>query len=150
MSDVNGKSDANGRSDGNGKLSKDRSARSLLLTILGEAVAPTGLGDEVAIPHAVVPGLERPLLALGASAQGIDFNAPDDRPAKLIFLLLMPPRAHDQEVRILAQIARAAIEPASRAKLLEAPTIAEVFAHFSRTQQPLPGRSTRRVSLADI
>jgi Kef-type K+ transport system membrane component KefB/mannitol/fructose-specific phosphotransferase system IIA component (Ntr-type) len=115
-----------------------------------EAVAPTGLGDEVAIPHAVVPGLERPLLALGASAQGIDFNAPDDRPAKLIFLLLMPPRAHDQEVRILAQIARAAIEPASRAKLLEAPTIAEVFAHFSRTQQPLPGRSTRRVSLADI
>jgi phenylacetic acid degradation operon negative regulatory protein len=42
LSDVNGKSDANGRSDGNGKLSKDRSARSLLLTILGEAVAPTG------------------------------------------------------------------------------------------------------------
>jgi Kef-type K+ transport system membrane component KefB/mannitol/fructose-specific phosphotransferase system IIA component (Ntr-type) len=115
-----------------------------------EAVAPTGLGDEVAIPHAVVPGLERPVLALGASAQGIDFNAPDDRLAKLIFLLLMPPRAHDQEVRILAQIARAAIEPASRAKLLEAATIAEVFAHFSRTQQPIPGRSTRRVSLADI
>jgi Kef-type K+ transport system membrane component KefB/mannitol/fructose-specific phosphotransferase system IIA component (Ntr-type) len=115
-----------------------------------EAVAPTGLGDEVAIPHAVVPGLERAVLALGASAEGIDFNAPDDRPAKLIFLLLMPPRAHDQEVRILAQIARAAIEPASRARLLEAATIAEVFAHFSRTQQPVPGRSTRRVSLADI
>ncbi|HSY22677.1 MAG TPA: cation:proton antiporter [Polyangiaceae bacterium] len=115
-----------------------------------EAVAPTGLGDEVAIPHAVVPGLERPVLALGASADGIDFNAPDERPAKLIFLLLMPPRAHDQEVRILAQIARAAIEPASRAKLLEAATLAEVFAHFSRTRQPMPGRSTRRVSLADI
>jgi len=127
-----------------------REARAVRAVLDREAVAPTGLGDEVAIPHAVLPGLERPVLALGASAQGIDFNAPDDRPAKLIFLLLMPPRAHDQEVRILAQIARAAIEPASRAKLLDAATLAEVFAHFSRTQQPAPGRSTRRVSLADI
>jgi mannitol/fructose-specific phosphotransferase system IIA component (Ntr-type) len=114
-----------------------------------EADAPTGLGDEVAVPHAVVPGLELPLLALGFAPQGIDFNAPDGIPSKIVFLLLMPPRAHDQEVRILAQIARAVIEPAGRERLLRAESVADVCALFAESEQRVGARS-RRASLADI
>jgi Kef-type K+ transport system membrane component KefB/mannitol/fructose-specific phosphotransferase system IIA component (Ntr-type) len=114
-----------------------------------EATAPTGLGDEVAIPHAVVPGLGHPVLALGTSRGGIDFNAPDGRPAKLVFLLLMPPRAHDQEVRILAQIARAVIEPSARARVLDATSLHELVLRISETR-PADSRSASRASLADI
>jgi Kef-type K+ transport system membrane component KefB/mannitol/fructose-specific phosphotransferase system IIA component len=91
-----------------------------------ELVAATGLGDEVAIPHAAVEGLEKPLLALGRSTQGIDFDAPDGKPARFVFLLLIPPREYDDEVRILASIARATYDARARAALVAATGIEEV------------------------
>ena len=101
-----------------------RSARDAVLE--RELVAATGLGDEVAIPHAAVDGLERPLLALGRSTAGIDFDAPDGRPARFVFLLLIPPKEYDVEVRILASIARATFDARSRDDLVAASGIEEV------------------------
>jgi Kef-type K+ transport system membrane component KefB/mannitol/fructose-specific phosphotransferase system IIA component (Ntr-type) len=115
-----------------------------------EAMAPTGLGGEVAVPHAAVQGLQRPVLGLGCSREGIDFNAPDGIPARIVFLLLMPPRAYDQEVRILAAIASAVIEPDARERLLRAHTLDEALAVVSATPLPIETRRPRRASLADI
>lgn len=117
-----------------------------------ELVAATGLGDEVAIPHAAVEGLERPLLALGRSTHGIDFDAPDGRPARFVFLLLIPPKEYDEEVRILASIARATYDARSRADLVAASGIEEVTRVLSesakRTREsmrpPASGRKKRR------
>jgi Kef-type K+ transport system membrane component KefB/mannitol/fructose-specific phosphotransferase system IIA component (Ntr-type) len=114
-----------------------------------EATASTGLGDEVAVPHAIIAGLQRPVMALGFAPGGIDFNSPDGRPARIVFLLLMPPRAHDQEVRILAQIARAVIEPSARERLLKARVVHEVLAFVSE-HRPRGESMSRRASLADI
>jgi Kef-type K+ transport system membrane component KefB/mannitol/fructose-specific phosphotransferase system IIA component (Ntr-type) len=98
-----------------------------------EVMAPTGLGDEVAIPHAAIEGLERPLLALGRSPQGIDFDALDGRPARVVFLLLIPPKAYDDEVRILASIARATFDARAREELLAAGGLDEVVRVLSRS-----------------
>jgi Kef-type K+ transport system membrane component KefB/mannitol/fructose-specific phosphotransferase system IIA component len=91
-----------------------------------EMVAATGLGDEVAVPHAAVEGLDRPLLALGRAPHGIDFDAPDGRPARFVFLLLIPPKAYEEEIRILASIARATIAGAAREQLGLATGLEEV------------------------
>jgi Kef-type K+ transport system membrane component KefB/mannitol/fructose-specific phosphotransferase system IIA component (Ntr-type) len=91
-----------------------------------ELVAPTGLGDEVAIPHAAVEGLRRPLLALGRAPHGLDFDAPDGRAARFVFLLLIPPRAYEDEVRILASIARATFDARAREALAAATGMEEV------------------------
>jgi Kef-type K+ transport system membrane component KefB/mannitol/fructose-specific phosphotransferase system IIA component (Ntr-type) len=91
-----------------------------------ELVAATGLGDEVAIPHAAVEGLDKPILALGRSAHGIDFDAPDGRPARIVFLLLIPPKAYGDEVRILGSIARATYDARARTDLVSANGIEEV------------------------
>ena len=91
-----------------------------------ELVAPTGLGDEVAVPHAAVDGLERPLLALGRAPRGIDFDAPDGRLARIIFLLLIPPKAYEEEVRILGSIARSTYDTRGREELVAATGIDEV------------------------
>jgi Kef-type K+ transport system membrane component KefB/mannitol/fructose-specific phosphotransferase system IIA component (Ntr-type) len=128
----------------------DLAARALRAVVDREAIASTGLGDEVAVPHAVVAGLSRPMLALGFAPTGVDFNASDGVPAKLVFLLLMPPRAHDQEVRILASIARAAIEPAARARLLQAQSIHEVLTLVSEHRTRSMSMRPRRASLADL
>jgi Kef-type K+ transport system membrane component KefB/mannitol/fructose-specific phosphotransferase system IIA component (Ntr-type) len=109
-----------------------------------ELVAPTGLGDEVAIPHAAVEGLKRPLLALGRSTRGIDFDAPDGRPARFVFLLLIPPKDYEQEVRILASIARATYGERAREELVAASGIDEVTrvlaksARRTKESQPPP------------
>jgi Kef-type K+ transport system membrane component KefB/mannitol/fructose-specific phosphotransferase system IIA component (Ntr-type) len=125
-------------------------ARACRAVLEREAIAPTGLGDDVAVPHAVVAGLERPLLALGIAPSGVDFNAPDGAPAKLVFLLLVPPRAHDQEVRILASIARAVIEPGARAQLLAARSLPELLALVSKHSPRADSVQRNRPSLADI
>jgi Kef-type K+ transport system membrane component KefB/mannitol/fructose-specific phosphotransferase system IIA component (Ntr-type) len=127
----------------------DLEARAIRAVLDREATAATGLGDDVAVPHAVVAGLTRPLVALGFAPDGIDFNAPDGQPAKIIFLMLIPPRAHDQEVRILAQIARAAIESKARERLLKAGSLPDVLALLGSS---LAATATprRRTSLADI
>jgi Kef-type K+ transport system membrane component KefB/mannitol/fructose-specific phosphotransferase system IIA component (Ntr-type) len=115
-----------------------------------ENTASTGLGDEVAVPHAVINGLQRPVLALGFAPGGIDFNAPDGHPARIVFLLLMPPRAHDQEVRILAQMARAVIEGDMRARLLGAKSLNEVLTLLGEQRPRLASMTRRSASLADI
>jgi Kef-type K+ transport system membrane component KefB/mannitol/fructose-specific phosphotransferase system IIA component (Ntr-type) len=128
----------------------DLRARAARAVIEREAIASTGLGDQVAVPHAVIAGLSRPMLALGFAHGGVDFNAADGGPAKLVFLLLMPPRSHDQEVRILAAIARAAIEPAARERLLKARSIHEVLALVSEHRPKALSMRSSRASLADI
>jgi PTS system fructose-specific IIC component len=110
---------------------KKRIARDAVLE--RELVAPTGLGDEVAIPHAAVEGLERPLLALGRSPRGIDFDAPDGRLSRVIFLLLIPPKAYEEEVRILASIARATVDARGREELMAASGLEEVTQVLNRS-----------------
>ena len=115
-----------------------------------ELVAPTGLGDEVAIPHAAVEGLERPLLALGRAPHGIDFDAPDGAAARIVFLLLIPPKAYDEEVQILASIARATYDERARQELSSASGIEEVTQVLARSakrtresMRPRAGSSVR-------
>lgn len=127
----------------------DLEARACRAVLDREATASTGLGDEVAVPHAVIVGLQKPVLALGFAPAGVDFNGPDGLPARIVFLLLMPPRAHDQEVRILAQIARAVIEPAARERLLAAQSLPDVLTLVSE-HRPRAQSLARRASLADI
>jgi PTS system fructose-specific IIC component len=116
-----------------------------------ERTAPTGLGDEVAIPHASVEGLTKPILALGLSPRGIDFDAPDGRPARLVFLLLMPPRAYEREVRVLASIARSVFDERARSAVLRADTLLEAADALAKSAARIR-ESTRpaRASLADL
>lgn len=124
----------------------------LISVLEREMVAPTGLGDEVAIPHAAVAGLSRPVVALGLAPHGIDFDAPDGRPARIVFLLLLPPKAFEREVRVLASLARSVFDEAARAALLATKTSEEAVicldTHGKRIAGDSPG--PRIASLTDI
>jgi mannitol/fructose-specific phosphotransferase system IIA component (Ntr-type) len=109
-----------------GSLLKGRKRVARDAVLERELLAATGLGDEVAIPHAALEGLEQALLALGRAPEGIDFGAHDGRPARLVFLLLIPPGANVEEVHILASIARATIAQAARDAIVAAADLEEV------------------------
>lgn len=73
---------------------------------LREDVLPTGIGHGVAVPHARVPGLTEPLVAVGLSPLGIDFDAPDGRPAHVIFFMLTPADQPLLQLELSAEIAQ--------------------------------------------
>lgn len=93
-----------------------------------EQVGTTAIGHGIAIPHARIAGLERPLIAFGLSDPGVDFDAPDGHPARLVFLILTPAEAPGAQLEILADISRTLKDPDVRAKLLEVTTWTELLA----------------------
>ena len=58
-----------------------------------EALGSTGLGNGIAIPHGKLAGLKRIYGVFAHLAKPIDFDALDDQPVDLIFLLLAPESA---------------------------------------------------------
>jgi Kef-type K+ transport system membrane component KefB/mannitol/fructose-specific phosphotransferase system IIA component (Ntr-type) len=71
-----------------------------------EETLPTGIGNGVALPHARIEGISKPIVAIGVSDSGIDFDAPDDKPAYVIFLILTPVDAPDTQLEITAELAK--------------------------------------------
>ncbi|MGK5500776.1 PTS fructose transporter subunit IIABC [Streptomyces sp. URMC 125] len=71
-----------------------------------EAQMPTGLEGGIAIPHCRSEHVTEPTLAFGRSGTGIDFGAPDGRPADLVFLIAAPAGAHSDHLTILSALAR--------------------------------------------
>ncbi len=126
----------------------------LIAVLERELVAPTGLGDEVAIPHAPIEGLSRPIVALGLSKEGIDFDAPDGRASHIIFLLLLPPKAFEREVRVLACLARSVFDEAARDALLATTTSDEALRclheHAQRIDRETQAAGSRIAGFTDM
>ncbi|MGE3302548.1 MAG: PTS sugar transporter subunit IIA [Hyphomonadaceae bacterium] len=94
-----------------------------------ERLGPSGLGEGVALPHAQIAGLDRPLAAFGRLEQPADFRALDGRPADLVFLLISP--GGPGHLKALAALARFARRAPAREALRAAPdseALAELLA----------------------
>ena len=84
-----------------------------------ERLGSTGVGDGVAIPHARIDGLSEPVGAFARLTRPCDFEALDERPCDLIFMLLAPARQGGDHLRALAQVARTFRDASLRAALRE-------------------------------
>ncbi len=71
-----------------------------------EKAMSTGIGKGVALPHARIEQLAYPLVAVGISDTGIDFDSPDGKPANIIFLVLTPDTLPESQLTIVSEIAR--------------------------------------------
>lgn len=96
-----------------------------------EQLAGTSVGLGVALPHAGLENLAAPIVAVGLSADGVDFDAPDGLPATLIFLILTP---RDDRTAHLDLVA----------------SISSVVAHDPKIVQRLHGTKTATEFLAAI
>lgn len=80
----------------------------------------TAIGHQVAIPHARVEGLKKPVIVVGKSEGGINFPSPDNKPVKLIFMILTPYNDPSIQLNILSKISRLISNLTLRKKLLNA------------------------------
>lgn len=101
-----------------------------------EEIIPTGIGSELAVPHARLEGLSRPVVVLGVSPRGIDFNAPDGEPARLVFLILTPMKDTGAQLDLLADIGRTFKDARKRALVLQAENATDLRALLKTTAAP--------------
>ncbi|MGO4831706.1 PTS sugar transporter subunit IIA [Rhizobiaceae sp. 2RAB30] len=85
-----------------------------------EALGSTGIGEGVAIPHTKVAGLKRPFGMLVRLARPVDFDAVDETPVDLVFMLLMPADGGKDHLNVLAAVARQLRSPEVLKKLRQA------------------------------
>ena len=97
-------------------------------TLEREEIASTALGNGVAVPHARIADAKAFFVGAGISRTGIDFNAPDGKPAHVLFLLVSPQQDGGAQLEILADVAERFSDPAFYEKAAAAGSYTEFLA----------------------
>ena len=92
-----------------------------------ERLGSTGFGRGVAIPHARIAGISRPVAALLKLRQPVDFTSADGLPVDLVFGLLSPEHSGATHLHALAAISRLMRDERVHEALVEAPDEAALF-----------------------
>ncbi|RKY45068.1 MAG: PTS sugar transporter subunit IIA [Candidatus Omnitrophota bacterium] len=84
-----------------------RSKQKIISALLArERLGSTALGQGIAIPHTRLEIIKKPLIVVGISKQGIDFDSLDGEPVFVIFLILSPKNLEGVHLKILAGISK--------------------------------------------
>ena len=100
-----------------------------------ERIMTTGIGNGVAVPHCKSSAVDRLVAGLGVSREGIDFQAPDDEPARLIFILVAEENNPGPHVRALARLAKLLSSKGVREALLSARSPESVLEVIRKKEQ---------------
>lgn len=92
-----------------------------------EELGSTGVGNGVALPHARLNAIKAPFGLLARLRHGIDFEAIDDQPVDIVFLLLLPESANGEQLNTLACAARALRSPETLDQIRNASNRSAVF-----------------------
>jgi CBS domain containing-hemolysin-like protein/mannitol/fructose-specific phosphotransferase system IIA component (Ntr-type) len=103
-----------------------------------EEAMSTYLGRGVAVPHARLEGLDRPVAIVGRSEDGIPVAGTGER-AHLLFVLLSPLNAPAVQVRLLTRIAGILDSETVAARLRDAPTPEAVIEAIRAGEQAVLG-----------
>lgn len=92
-----------------------------------EKLGSTGIGENVAIPHAKSSEIDHILTLFGRSVQGIDFDALDKKPVHFVCLVLAPSNSTGHHLKALARIARLLKSQSLREGVLKAGDVNEIY-----------------------
>ncbi len=76
-----------------------------------EALTSTGLGGGIAMPHAKTGAVNTPCVLFAKSSVGVDYEALDDEPVYLFFMIAASEGAHNEHIETLAALSRLLIRP---------------------------------------
>lgn len=96
-----------------------------------EKIGSTGFGGGVAIPHARLPDLPGVAGVFMRLAQPIEFDAVDDLPVDLVFMLVSPVDAGAEHLKALARVSRRLRDRTFLAKLRGAGSPDALYALFT-------------------
>ncbi len=92
-----------------------------------ESLGSTGIGNNVAIPHARTNSVKGFVIGFGKSNEGIAFKALDGEKVNLVFLMGADPAELNLYLRILADLSKLLMDNSFRTALLSVNTAAQVI-----------------------
>jgi len=99
-----------------------------------EKIMSTGVGNGFAIPHGKTDGVSDVVAAFGVTAQPIDFQSLDEKPVRLVFLLVGRDNMVGPHIKLLSRISRLMSKEEFRARLLTIGTAREVIETFRKEE----------------
>lgn len=112
----------------NGKLEDPESFYKAIVD--REKIVSTGIGMGVAIPHAKLPSYDYFFIAIGIVKEGIDWNALDYAPVRLIFMIGGPDDKQTEYLQILSKLTQAIKDEQRRKKMLTMNSAADIITLF--------------------
>jgi PTS system nitrogen regulatory IIA component len=91
-----------------------------------EKLGSTALGYGIAIPHGRIKQLSETACAFARLKTPIEFDAPDNQPVDLVFMLLAPAAADDVHLQILGELAAMFSDADFRTRMRAAPDAASL------------------------
>ncbi|HZY10041.1 MAG TPA: PTS sugar transporter subunit IIA [Bacteroidota bacterium] len=92
-----------------------------------EKIMSTGVGNGFAIPHGKTDAVADTVAAIGITAQPIDYQSLDDKPVRLVFLLVGKDNLVGPHIKLLSRISRLMNKEDFRNKLLGIQTSREII-----------------------
>ena len=107
----------------------------LKAVLVREQLMSTGVGNSVAIPHGKTNAVKSLVAAFGRCTRPVDYNALDDQPVSLVFLLVGPEDAAGPHIKALSRISRLLSYGEFRSFLSSAATSEEVLAAIAAEEE---------------
>ncbi len=85
-----------------------------------ERQGSTGVGHGIALPHVMLDGLDRIVVAVVRLSSPLEWDAVDGEPVRLLVVILAPLSERDEYLKVLAEVARSLNQPAVRDRALKA------------------------------
>ena len=97
-----------------------------------ESLGSTGFGNGIAIPHCRLKGVNEFVVGLMTVAGGVDFDAIDNEPVKLIVFIIAPENESNKHIRLLSAISQALLVPGAVKELLAGSSAEGLYESFLR------------------
>ena len=111
--------------DTNGLLQGRDSVQEAVMT--REKTRSTGIGSGIAIPHGKCKSVKELVMSMGIVPEGMDFQSVDDKPVKIIILLVSPLDQTGPHIQALASISRLMLDEEFKSKLEQSSSADELY-----------------------
>ncbi|MCP2604802.1 PTS sugar transporter subunit IIA [Candidatus Aminicenantes bacterium AH-873-B07] len=102
-----------------------------------ERLQSTAIGKGVAIPHCFSDEIKDLIIIIVQSRKGINFNSPDKKPIRLIFLILGSKDNPSLHLKVLARIARLIKETEIIGRLIHCSNVEDIMRIFEEEEEKI-------------
>lgn len=99
-----------------------------------EKTRSTGIGSGIAIPHGKCKAVKELVMAMGLTAEPVDFDSVDDKPVRILILLISPLDQTGPHIQALARISRLMLDEPFKQMLEQASTPEQLYSLLARKE----------------
>ena len=114
-----------------------------------EALASTGLGDGIAMPHSKNAAVKEATVLFAKSNKGVDYESLDGQPTDLFFMIAAPEGANDTHLAALAELSQYLMKDGFADKLRQVTSPDEVIALFDQASDKTAESATVETASKD-